>query len=70
MCYKTWNDITISLPRRTASWCCKTNLTPDQIKETTFDMDILNEHGVDFLFNHPILKKRKNDLVNGLRCPD
>ena len=70
MCYKTWNDITISLPRRTASWCCKTNLTLDQIKETTFDMDILNEHGVDFLFNHPILQKRKNDLVNGIRCPD
>lgn len=70
MCYRTWNDITISLPRRTASWCCKTNLTTEQKKEVTFDLDILNERGMDFLFNHPILQKRKNELANGIRCAD
>jgi len=70
MCYKTWNDIIISLPKKTVSWCCKTDLTAQQVKETTFNMDILNEQGVNFLFNHPILQKRKNDLVSGVRCPD
>ena len=70
MCYKTWNDIIISLPKKTVSWCCKTNLTEQQTKETTFDLDILNEKGVDFLFNHPILQQRKKDLINGIRCPD
>jgi len=70
MCFKTWNDITISLPRKAVTWCCKSNFTPDQVKETTFDMNILNEKGVDFLFNHPILQNRKNDLINGIRCPD
>ena len=24
MCFKTWNDIVISLPQRTVKWCCKT----------------------------------------------
>ena len=70
MCYKTWNDIIISLPKKTVSWCCKTNLTEQQTKETTFDLDILNTQGIDFLFNHPILQKRKNDLATGIRCPD
>ena len=70
MCYKTWNDIIISLPKKTVSWCCKTNLTAQQTKETTFDLDILNTQGIDFLFNHPILQKRKNDLATGIRCPD
>jgi hypothetical protein len=70
MCYKTWNDIIISLPKKTVSWCCKTNLTVQQTKETTFDLDILNTQGIDFLFNHPILQKRKNDLATGVRCPD
>ncbi len=70
MCYKTWNDIIISLPKKTVSWCCKTNLTAQQTKETTFDLDILNTQGIDFLFNHPILQKRKNDLATGVRCPD
>ena len=70
MCYKTWNDIIISLPKKTVSWCCKTNLTAQQTKETTFDLDILNTQGIDFLFNHPILQKRKNNLATGVRCPD
>ena len=70
MCYKTWNDIIISLPKKTVSWCCKTNLTAQQTKETTFDLDTLNTQGIDFLFNHPILQKRKNDLATGVRCPD
>ena len=70
MCYKTWNDIIISLPKKTVSWCCKTNLTAQQTKETTFDLDILSTQGIDFLFNHPILQKRKNDLATGVRCPD
>ena len=70
MCYKTWNDIIISLPKKTVSWCCKTNLTAQQTKETTFDLEILNTNGIDFLFNHPILQKRKNDLATGVRCPD
>ena len=70
MCYKTWNDIIISLPKKTVSWCCKTNLTEQQTKETTFDLDILNTQGIDFLFNHPILQKRKNNLATGVRCPD
>ena len=70
MCYKTWNDIIISLPKKTVSWCCKTDLTAQQIKETTFDLDILNTQGIDFLFNHPILQKRKKELATGIRCPD
>jgi len=70
MCYKTWNDIIISLPKKTVSWCCKTDLTEQQTKETTFDLDILDTQGIDFLFNHPILQKRKNDLATGVRCPD
>ena len=70
MCYKTWNDIIISLPKKTVSWCCKTNLTAQQTKETTFDLDILSTQGIDFLFNHPILQKRKNNLATGVRCPD
>ena len=70
MCYKTWNDIIISLPKKTVSWCCKTDLTAQQTKETTFDLETLNTNGLDFLFNHPILQKRKNDLATGVRCPD
>lgn len=70
MCYKTWNDIIISLPKKTVSWCCKTNLTEQQTKETTFDLDILNNKGIDFLFNHPILQKRKKELATGIRCAD
>mgnify|MGYP000659732032 CR=1 FL=1 len=70
MCYKTWNDIIISLPKKTVNWCCKANLNVQQTKETTFDLDILNTQGIDFLFNHPILQKRKNDLATGIRCPD
>ena len=70
MCYKTWNDIIISLPKKTVSWCCKTDLTAQQTKETTFDLDILNTKGIDFLFNHSILQKRKNELATGIRCAD
>ena len=70
MCYKTWNDIIISLPKKTVSWCCKTDLTAQQIKETTFDLETLNTNGLDFLFNHPILQKRKKELATGIRCPD
>lgn len=67
MCFKTWNDIIISLPNRTVKWCCKTQYTEEQYKQTTFDLDTLN---LDFLINHPILKQRKYELSGGTRCAD
>ena len=67
MCFKNWNDIIISLPQRTVKWCCKTQHTPEQMKELTFDIDTLTE---DFLFNHPILQQRKYELSGGTRSTD
>lgn len=70
MCFRTWNDLIISLPKRTVNWCCKTKLTPEQEKQATFDLDILNEQGLDFFINHPILQQRKYDLSGGTRSHD
>ncbi len=67
MCFKNWNDIIISLPQRTVKWCCKTQYTNKQMEELKFDYNTLTE---DFLFNHPILQKRKYDLSGGTRSPD
>ena len=67
MCFKTWNDIVISLPQRTVKWCCKTVYTNEQMKQLTFDYDTLTE---DFLFNHPILQQRKYDLSGGTHNKD
>lgn len=67
MCFKTWNDIIISLPNRTVKWCCKTQTTEDDIKQTTFDLDTLD---LDFLFKHPILQKRQYELSGGTQCED
>jgi sulfatase maturation enzyme AslB (radical SAM superfamily) len=70
MCFKTWNDLIISLPQRTVKWCCKTKLTPEQDKQVTFDLDILERDGLDFFINHPVLAQRKYDLSGGTRSPD
>lgn len=70
MCFRTWNDLIISMPKKMVSWCCKTKFTKEQEKEATFDLDILNEQGLDFLINHPILKQRKYDLSGGTRSYD
>lgn len=67
MCFKTWNDIVISLPQKNVKWCCKTQYTKDQMKELTFDIDTLS---LDFLINHPILQQRKYDLSGGTRTQD
>lgn len=67
MCFKTWNDLIISLPQRTVKWCCKTAHTPEQQKQLTFDLHTLN---LDFLINHPILQQRKYDLSGGTKSPD
>lgn len=70
MCFKTWNDLIISLPNKTVNWCCKTELTEDQRAEVTFDLDILEAKGLDFLLNHPTLQKRKYELSNGIQSAD
>ena len=70
MCFKTWNDMVISLPMRTVKWCCKTSYTAEQEKQLTFDLKTLEERGVDFFTNHPILQQRKYDLSGGTRSPD
>ena len=70
MCFRTWNDLIISMPKRMVSWCCKTKFTKEQEKQATFDLDILNEQGLDFLINHPILQQRKYDLSGGTRSND
>ena len=70
MCFKTWNDMIISLPQRTVKWCCKTQYTEEQQKQLTFDLKTLEERGVDFFTNHPILQQRKYDLSGGTRSPD
>ena len=67
MCFKTWNDVVISLPQRTVKWCCKTVYTKEQMKELTFDYDTLTE---DFIFNNPIIQQRKHDLSGGTHNKD
>lgn len=67
MCWKTWNDLTISLPNRNVKWCCKTSYTKEQLDLITFDADTLN---LDFLINNPVLKKRKSDLSSGVKTKD
>ena len=38
MCFKTYNDLIISLPTRTVKWCCKTVISDsERQKELTFD---------------------------------
>ena len=70
MCFKTWNDLIISLPNRTIKWCCKTQTPPEYDEALKFDLDILEEQGLDFFVNHPVLKQRKYDLSGGTRSPD
>ena len=67
MCWKTWNDLTISLPNKNVKWCCKTSYTKEQLDLITFDTDTLN---LDFLINNPVLKKRKSDLSSGIKSKD
>lgn len=68
MCFKTYNDLIISLPTRTVKWCCKTVISdPEKQKQLTFDLDTLS---LDFLINHPILKQRKFDLSGGTQSKD
>lgn len=70
MCFKTWNDLIISLPNRTVKWCCKTQMAPELDNELKFDLKTLEEQGLDFFINHPILKQRKYDLSGGTRSQD
>ena len=70
MCYRTWNDMIISLTKKSVSWCCKTKHTPEQDIQTTFDLETLEEQGLDFFINHPVLKKRKYELSSGIRSND
>ena len=67
MCFKTWNDIIISLPRKNVKWCCKTVMNKNDEDATTFTLDTLTE---DFLFNHPVLQRRKWELSGGTRSED
>ena len=39
MCFKTWNDIIISLPRKNVKWCCKTVMNKEDEDATTFTLD-------------------------------
>jgi organic radical activating enzyme len=70
MCFRTWNDLIISLPEKTVKWCCKTNETTQQRKDSTFDLNTLETQGLDFLLNHPILQKRKHELSTGIQSKD
>ena len=70
MCWKTWNDIIIDLPAKNVKWCCKTQYTAEQTKELSFDLEILNQQGMDFFINHPILNQRKWDLTGGVKNMD
>ena len=38
MCFRTWNDLIISLPRKRVEWCCKTLVTKQEETATTFDL--------------------------------
>jgi organic radical activating enzyme len=68
MCFRTWNDLIISLPRRRVEWCCKTLVTRQEEVSTTFDLETLERWGLDFFINHPVLKRRKHELSGGTRC--
>ena len=68
MCFRTWNDLIISLPRRQVEWCCKTLVTGEEQKQTSFDLDTLDRLGVKFFTNHPVLERRKHELSGGQRC--
>lgn len=68
MCFKTWNDMIISLPRKTISWCCKTQPTQEQRNAQTFTLETLEEQGLDFFINHPVLQNRKWQLSGGTRA--
>lgn len=70
MCFKTWNDMIISLPQRTVKWCCKAQYTAEQEKQLTFDLDILEREGLDFFVNNPVLAQRKYELSGGTRSSD
>lgn len=70
MCFKTWHDLIISLPNRSVKWCCKTQMPQKYDDELKFDLETLEEQGLDFFINHPILKQRKYDLSGGTRSPD
>jgi hypothetical protein len=70
MCFRTWNDLIISLPNKTVKWCCKTIETPQQRKDTTFDLNILETQGLNFLLNHPVVTNRKSELSTGIQCTD
>lgn len=70
MCFKTWIDMIISLPNRTVKWCCKTQTSPEQDAGLKFDLQTLEEQGLDFFINHPQLKKRKYMLSGGERAPE
>lgn len=67
MCWKTWNDLIISLPSKRVKWCCKTTQTTEQQQQATFDEHTLS---VDFLTNHPILTQRKKELAGGIQSLD
>lgn len=70
MCFKTWNDVIISLPNRQVKWCCKTHHNKEDTEATSFDLDTLEHGGVDFLFNHPNLQKRKYELSGGTKSKE
>ena len=68
MCFRTWNDLIISLPRKRVEWCCKTLVTKQEETATTFDLETLERWGLDFFTNHPVLNRRKYELSGGTRC--
>jgi len=70
MCFKTWVDMIISLPNRTVKWCCKTQTSDAQNDGLKFNLQTLEEQGLDFFINHPQLQKRKYMLSGGERAPE
>ena len=41
MCFRTWNDLIISLPRSRVEWCCKTLVTKQEEIEKKLDLEDL-----------------------------
>ncbi len=70
MCFRPWLDLIISLPNKSVKWCCKNVHTPEQIKTLNFDLDILEEQGIDFFLKHPVVEKLKKDLRSGIQSQD
>ena len=70
MCFKTWYDLTIHLPESYFYWCCKTIRDKEQIEPTKFDINILNEKGLDYFIKNPIIQKRKKELTSGIRSKE